>query len=89
MLTHWVRDRGWGRLPLPRVVKALTRDPAMAIGLEGRAMIAVGLKADLNVTGRDALRWHKPGVFQDLPFGGLRLMQASAPFDTTLNGDRS
>ena len=56
MLAYWARDRKRGpTIPLPEVVRGLTRDPALAVGLEDRGMIAPGYKADLNVIDPDAL----------------------------------
>ena len=84
MLTHWVRDRATGRLPLPWVVKALSRDPALAVGLNDRGTIATGMKADLNVIDLDRLRLHKPTVTHDLPAGGRRLAQGADGFCATI-----
>jgi N-acyl-D-aspartate/D-glutamate deacylase len=84
MLTHWVRDRATGRLPLPWVVKALSRDPALAVGLKDRGTIAKGMKADLNVIDLDHLRLHKPSVTHDLPAGGRRLAQGADGFCATI-----
>ena len=84
MLTHWVRDRATGRLPLPWVVKALSRDPALAVGLDDRGLIAKGKKADLNVIDLDRMRLHKPSVTHDLPAGGRRLAQGADGFCATI-----
>lgn len=84
MLTHWVRDRATGRLPLPWVIKALSRDPALAVGLNDRGTIATGMKADLNVIDLDRLRLHKPTVTHDLPAGGRRLAQGADGFCATI-----
>ncbi|WOK38306.1 N-acyl-D-amino-acid deacylase family protein [Sphingomonas sp. C3-2] len=84
MLSHWVRDRETGRLPLAWVVKALTRDAALAIGLRDRGLIAPGMKADLNVIDMDRVRLHKPHVLQDLPAGGRRLTQGADGYVATI-----
>ena len=84
MLTHWVRDRATGRLPLPWIIKALTRDAALAVGLNDRGTIATGLKADLNVIDLDGMRLHKPTVTHDLPAGGRRLGQGADGFCATI-----
>lgn len=84
MLTHWVRDRETGRLPLEWVVKALSQDPAHAVGLKDRGVIAIGMKADLNVIDLGGLRLHKPGVLHDLPAGGRRLAQGADGFVATI-----
>lgn len=86
MLTHWVRDRDHGRLPLPWVINALTRAPAHAVGLHDRGVIAPGLKADINVIDMARIALHKPSVLQDLPAGGRRLAQSADGFVATLVG---
>jgi N-acyl-D-aspartate/D-glutamate deacylase len=46
-IMHWTRDRTRGeKVPLPWMIRRLTRDAAMAIGLEDRGVIAPGYKAD-------------------------------------------
>ncbi|WP_150293708.1 N-acyl-D-amino-acid deacylase family protein [Sphingobium estronivorans] len=84
MLTHWVRDRAENRLPLPWVVKALTRDPALAVGLHDRGTIAPGMKADLNVIDLDRIRLPKPTVKHDLPAGGRRITQDAEGYCATI-----
>jgi len=85
MLTHWGRDRTRGeRLPLPWIVKALTRDTAEAIGLRDRGLVAVGHKADLNVFALEGLRLHAPEVAHDLPTGGRRLIQRAEGYAATI-----
>ena len=84
MLTHWVRDRAKGRLPLEWVVNALSREPARAVGLHDRGVIAEGFKADLNVIDLDRLKLHKPGVRHDLPAGGRRLAQGADGYVATI-----
>ncbi|MCG6873606.1 MAG: amidohydrolase family protein [Betaproteobacteria bacterium] len=85
MLTHWGRDRSRGeRLPLPWIVKALTREPALAVGLADRGLIAPGCKADLNVLHFDRLRLMAPEVTYDLPAGGRRLVQRSGGYRATV-----
>jgi N-acyl-D-aspartate/D-glutamate deacylase len=85
MLTHWGRDRTRGeRLPLPWIVKALTRDTAEAIGLRDRGLVAPGYKADLNVFALERLRLHAPEVAHDLPTGGRRLIQRADGYAATI-----
>ena len=85
MITHWTRDRTRGeRLPLPWVIKRLTRDNAQALGLHDRGLIAPGLKADLNVINYDQLTAHAPEVLYDLPAGGRRLVQRTEGYDATI-----
>ena len=85
MLTHWVRDRARGeRLPLPDVVKWLSRDTAHAVGLRDRGVIAPGYKADLNLFNLDRLHLHAPEVAHDLPSGGRRLVQRAEGYAATI-----
>ena len=84
-LTHWGRDRTRGdKLPLPFLVKRLTRDNAAAIGLFDRGLVKTGFKADLNVIDFDRLNVHAPEVLYDLPSGGRRLVQRTEGFDATI-----
>lgn len=84
MLTHWVRDRAAGRLPVQQAVRELTSVPARVAGLHDRGRIAVGYKADLNVIDAAALRLHKPEVVHDLPAGGRRLDQRADGYVATV-----
>jgi N-acyl-D-aspartate/D-glutamate deacylase len=87
MLTHWGRDRTRGeRLPLPWIVKSLTRDTAEAIGLQDRGLVRAGYKADLNVFSLERLRLHAPEVAHDLPTGGRRLVQRADGYVATIVG---
>ena len=84
-LTHWARDRTRGaQLPLPFVVKRLTRDNAAAVGLHDRGLIRTGFKADINVIDFDRLNVHAPEVLYDLPSGGRRLVQRTEGFEATI-----
>jgi len=85
MLTHWARDRTRGeRLPLPWIVKSLTREAALTVGLADRGLVAPGYKADLNVLDLGRLRLHAPEVTYDLPAGGRRLVQRAEGFRATI-----
>jgi N-acyl-D-aspartate/D-glutamate deacylase len=85
MLTHWARDRTRGeRLPLPYVVKSLTRDTAKVIGLDDRGLVALGYRADLNVIDFDRLKLNMPKVVHDLPAGGRRILQRASGYDATI-----
>ncbi len=85
MLTHWARDRTRGeRLPLPYVVKSLTRDTARVIGLNDRGLVAPGYRADLNVIDFDRLTLGMPKVMHDLPAGGRRILQRASGYDATI-----
>jgi N-acyl-D-aspartate/D-glutamate deacylase len=75
LLTHWVRDRATGRMPLAEVVKRQTRDTARLVGLDDRGVLAPGYRADVNVIDLDRLQIHAPKMQRDLPAGGRRVMQ--------------
>jgi N-acyl-D-aspartate/D-glutamate deacylase len=84
MLSYWTRDRLGERLELSSVVKALSAEPAAAVGLNDRGRIIVGYKADINVIDHDHVRLRAPRIARDLPAGGARLMQAAEGFDATI-----
>ncbi len=75
MLTHWVRDRADGRLPLERAVEMLTSRNARYLGLADRGSIGVGQRADLNLIDPQRLNVGVPALVRDLPAGGRRFLQ--------------
>jgi len=84
-ITHWTRDRTRGpKMALPWIIKRLTREPAMTIGLNDRGVIAPGYKADLNIIDYDRLRLKPLEVVYDLPAGGRRLIQRSDGYVATI-----
>ena len=85
MLIHWVRDRATGeRMSLPWAVRRMTRDNALALGLEDRGLLQAGYKADLNVIDYDRLTLHCPEPVYDLPAGGRRLIQRAEGYVATV-----
>jgi len=84
LLTHWGRDRAYGRFDLPYLVKRQTSDTARAVGLMDRGVIAPGKKADLNVIDFDRLRVQAPRMAFDLPAGGKRLLQGADGYVATV-----
>ncbi len=85
LLAYWTRDREKGpRLALPRVVNALTRANAQAVGLTDRGLIAPGMKADINVIDYDRLQLHPPRVVANLPAGGKRMIQEADGYAVTI-----
>jgi N-acyl-D-aspartate/D-glutamate deacylase len=84
VLTHWTRDRHADRIKVQEAVRLLTRVPAETMGLNDRGVIAVGLKADLNIIDYDALRLHAPYVSYDLPAGGRRMNQRADGYEATI-----
>jgi N-acyl-D-aspartate/D-glutamate deacylase len=83
-LTHWGRDRAHGRLPLPWLIRFLTRSPAQAVGLFDRGLIQIGKKADLLVLDFDELRTERPELRWDLPAGGRRFLQRAHGYRATI-----
>ena len=76
LLTHWVRDRKRGsRFRLEDAVAAQTSKTAALYGMHDRGIIAVGMKADLNVIDFEKLQLCEPEMVFDLPAGGRRLIQ--------------
>ena len=75
MLTHWVRDRAEGRLPLQHVIEMLTSRNARYLGLADRGALLPGMRADLNVIDPQRLSVGAPRLVRDLPAGGRRFLQ--------------
>ncbi|TNM50836.1 amidohydrolase family protein [Nocardioides albidus] len=87
LLTHWGRDRTQGeRIPLPHLVRLMTRRCAEVVGLLDRGLVVPGHRADLNVIDLDRLRLERPRVVRDLPAGGRRLMQDARGYSATVVG---
>jgi N-acyl-D-aspartate/D-glutamate deacylase len=84
LLTHWGRDRSYGKFDLGYLVKRQTRDTARAVGLNDRGVVAPGMKGDLNVIDMDKLAVHAPSMAYDLPAGGKRLLQGASGYDATI-----
>jgi N-acyl-D-aspartate/D-glutamate deacylase len=75
MLTHWVRDRAEGRMPVERAVEMMSARNARYLGLADRGTVAVGQRADLNVIDPQRLSVGTPRLVRDLPAGGRRFLQ--------------
>jgi N-acyl-D-aspartate/D-glutamate deacylase len=84
VLSHWVRDRSRGLLPIGQAIATLTRRPAETVGLHDRGLLAPGYKADVNVIDPTALALHAPTVVRDLPGGGRRLMQTASGYKVSI-----
>lgn len=84
LLSHWVRDRKQGRVPVEWAVKALTHSNASAVGFTDRGLLKAGMKADLNVIDLSALKLHAPRAKYDLPAGGRRLSQKADGYRATI-----
>ncbi|MEP6791697.1 MAG: amidohydrolase family protein [Ramlibacter sp.] len=87
MLSHWVRDRVEGKLPLGRAVEMMSRRNANYLGLHDRGTIAPGMRADINVVDPQRLAVGMPRLVNDLPAGGKRFVQkAEGYIGTWVNG---
>jgi N-acyl-D-aspartate/D-glutamate deacylase len=84
LLTHWGRDRPYGRFAIEELVKKQTLDTARAVGLLDRGLVAPGYKADLNVIDFDHLALEAPIMSYDLPAGGKRLLQRARGYEATI-----
>jgi N-acyl-D-amino-acid deacylase len=84
LLQYWGRDRTRGsRLPLEFLVAKQTRGNALAYGLADRGLVAVGMKADLNLIDHAALSLAQPRVVRDLPANGRRFIQRARGYRHT------
>ena len=72
------------RLDLPHAIKKLALEPARAVGLNDRGVIAKGYKADVNVIDLKRLHLHAPRPSYDLPAGGRRLTQKADGYEATI-----
>jgi len=76
IIGYWARDRKKGsQLDLEFLVKKLSRDTAVAFGMQDRGLLQAGYLADINVIDFNALQLHRPEAIFDLPTGGKRLIQ--------------
>ena len=86
LLTHWGRQEK--RWDVSELIRRLTSDTAGAAGLHDRGVLAVGMKADVNVIDWDRLGSDAPYVVSDLPAGGKRLLQTVHGYDATIVSGR-
>jgi len=85
MLMHWGRDRSRGPgLPLELLVKRQTSETADFFGFHDRGRLAPGQRADINLIDFERLRVYQPEFVNDLPGGGLRLVQRVDGYEATL-----
>jgi N-acyl-D-aspartate/D-glutamate deacylase len=85
LLTRWSGGSDQ-RFSLPQAIRALSSEPADAVGLRDRGRLAEGYRADLNIIDLDRLRLHAPRVTFDLPAGGRRLVQDADGYEVTVVG---
>lgn len=83
-LTMWgLKDTETG-LSLPDIIRRQTSEPAKAVELFDRGVIAPGMKADLNIIDIDRLSVKRPYVAYDLPAGAKRLLQRADGYVATI-----
>jgi N-acyl-D-aspartate/D-glutamate deacylase len=83
LLTYWAGKK----LSISQAVNLLTLRNAQHLGLKDRGLLAVGMKADLNLIDPSTLALHLPQLVADLPAGGKRYIQkASGYIATFVNG---
>jgi N-acyl-D-aspartate/D-glutamate deacylase len=88
LMSFWTRDRTRGpRISIEQAVRLQTTASARHIGLNDRAEIKVGMRADINIIDYDNLNFKKPYLINDLPAGGARMLQeATGYLATFVNG---
>ena len=84
LLTHWARDRLYGKFSVEWAVRRLTSDNARFIGLHDRGELVPGKRADVNLIDLDNLQSCTPFMADDLPCGGQRLLQKATGYRRTL-----
>ncbi|MFN8037753.1 MAG: amidohydrolase family protein [Acidimicrobiales bacterium] len=84
MLTHWVRDRAEGRLPLEWIVKKMTLDTATLFGLGDRGVLAPGMVGDVNLIDLEHLHLDRPEMVHDLPGDARRFVQRAHGYVATV-----
>ncbi|MEX2327408.1 MAG: amidohydrolase family protein, partial [Pseudomonadales bacterium] len=82
VLTKWVKERA--AFSLEQAIHLLTRKPADLYSLYDRGILAVGMKADINVIDFDKLALKTPHICHDLPAGGRRLLQNADGISATI-----
>ena len=84
LLTHWVRDRATGRLPLETAVHKITQTTATLYGLGDRGVLAPGAIGDANLIDLEHLQLRRPELAADLPGGARRLVQRADGYVATV-----
>lgn len=84
LLTHYVRDRVGEKIPLAEAIRLQTMDTAHLLGMKDRGVLAVGLRADINVIDLDNLRLNVPYMTDDLPGNASRWMQSADGYKMTI-----
>jgi N-acyl-D-amino-acid deacylase len=81
----WPRGSKTGKsIPLEQVVHCYSQRNAAYLGWLDRGVIAPGYLADINIIRQDELGLEAPEIAEDLPAGGVRLLQSSRGFKVTI-----
>jgi N-acyl-D-aspartate/D-glutamate deacylase len=81
----WTRGSKTGRrMPLESLVHGYTQRNARHVGWLDRGVVAPGHLADLNLIDMDELNLGPPKIVQDLPAGGVRLLQKARGYRATM-----
>ena len=86
---YFGRDRVAGdgeKIPMEKIVKMQTSDPASVFGLLDRGVVRTGKRADLNVIDLDKLKLFPPTWANDLPTKAGRWIQETAGYVATICG---
>lgn len=82
ILSHYVRKTGI--FTMPQAIKRMTSDSAKVIGLNDRGVLAVGMRADINVFDPETVTELQAELVNDFPGGAPRLIQKSRGYKATL-----
>jgi len=82
VLCKWVKEKA--QLKLEQGIHMLTRQPAELYSLNDRGILAVGMKADINIIDFENLKLHTPHIAHDLPAGGKRFLQNADGIKATI-----
>jgi N-acyl-D-aspartate/D-glutamate deacylase len=83
MLERW-SQAGAGYMPIAQVIRRLTSETAVAVGLNDRGIIAPGYRADINVIDIERIAVGRPEMVYDLPNGGARIGQQACGYVATI-----
>ena len=78
ILSYWHRETG--TFSIGEAIQKMTSGPAKVLGLSDRGVLAVGMKADVNVFDAKEVTELQPRLVHDLPNGAPRFIQKSRGF---------
>ena len=88
ILSYWHRETG--TFSIGEAIQKMTSGPAKVLGLSDRGVLAVGMKADVNVFDVKEVTELQPRLVHDFPNGAPRFIQKSRGFKATIvNGSIS